>query len=232
MAERVETIGPATLILGDAREVVPTLADDGFDAVIADIPYGVVNRGDNGLRKLDKGAADVETFDLAFVVEQSARLAPSVYIWCGTEQASELRAGFVTRGMTTRLCGWEKTNPSPMNGEHLWLSSLECCIFARRSGAWFAERCASPVWRGPVEAYQVHPTQKPYWLMQRLVRASAREDRKVLDFCMGSGTTGVACIKNARAFVGVERDSGYFAIALERIKAAWAVENAPLYSAG
>ena len=68
---------------------------------------------------------------------------------------------------------------------------------------------------------KVHPTQKPVALMEYLIRTYTREGETVLDNCMGSGTTGVACANTGRNFIGIERDDKYFAIAQERI------ENAP-----
>jgi site-specific DNA-methyltransferase (adenine-specific) len=208
--------GDVRLFLADCLDVLPLIEPGGVDAVVVDIPYGKVNRQSGGLRSLDKGAADVETFDIFDVVRECSRLADSVYVWCGTEQVSDLRAGFVAAGMTTRLCGWEKTNPSPMNGERLWLSSFECCIFARKANAWFGRHCASPIFRGPIEREQEHPTQKPLWLIEILVRASVHPDGGCLDFCMGSGTTGVACIRTGRAFIGIEKEPKYFEIAVKR----------------
>jgi len=66
----------------------------------------------------------------------------------------------------------------------------------------------------------LHPTQKPVALMEYLIRTYTREGETVLDNCMGSGTTGVACLNTGRRFVGIERDDKYFAIASERIAAA------------
>lgn len=66
----------------------------------------------------------------------------------------------------------------------------------------------------------VHPTQKPVALMEYLIRTYTREGETVLDNCMGSGTTGVACANTGRQFIGIERDDKYFAIASERIAAA------------
>lgn len=65
-----------------------------------------------------------------------------------------------------------------------------------------------------------HPTQKPVALMEYLIRTYTHEGDVVLDNCMGSGTTGVACANTGRRFVGIERDDKYFAIASERIAAA------------
>jgi DNA modification methylase len=212
---RVETIGNATLYLGDCRDVLPTLPK--VDAVITDIPYGEVNRASAGLRNLDKGAADVETCDLAEVLQVLA-LGQSVYVWCGTEQVSELRAGLVAAGYSTRLGVWEKSNPSPMNGQYLWLSALECCVYGKRAGAHFAEFCKAPVWRGPTAEKEDHPTPKPVWLMERQILASVKANGTVLDAFMGSGTTGVACASLGRAFIGIEREAKYFDIACRRIE--------------
>jgi len=67
---------------------------------------------------------------------------------------------------------------------------------------------------------RVHPTPKPVALMEYLIRTYTQEGETVLDNCMGSGTTGVACANTDRRFIGIERDDKYFAIASERIAAA------------
>jgi DNA modification methylase len=64
---------------------------------------------------------------------------------------------------------------------------------------------------------KLHPTQKPIALMEHLIRAYTREGETVLDFTMGSGSTGVACKNLNRNFIGIERDEKYFEIAKERI---------------
>ena len=65
-----------------------------------------------------------------------------------------------------------------------------------------------------------HPTQKPVALMEYLIRTYTDEGQTVLDFTMGSGTTGVACVNTGRSFIGIERDEKYFKIAQDRIAAA------------
>ena len=64
---------------------------------------------------------------------------------------------------------------------------------------------------------KLHPTQKPVALMEYLIRTYTNEGDVVLDNCMGSGTTGVACVKTKRDFIGIELDEGYFKIAEQRI---------------
>ena len=66
----------------------------------------------------------------------------------------------------------------------------------------------------------VHPTQKPVTLMEYLIKTYSKEDMTVLDFCAGSGTTGVAAKNLNRNFIGIEMDEGYFKVAKERIEKA------------
>lgn len=208
------------LILGDCLHELKKLSDNSIDLVLTDIPYGEVNRLSGGLRNLDKGAADVAKFELADLVKQLDRVCKgSFYLFCGIEQVSPLKILFASLGYSVRLCIWEKTNPSPMNGTHLWLSSIECCVFAKKPGAFFdeSEACSSCVWRAPVVHAQRHPTQKPVELFARLIHASTQEGAVVLDPFMGSGTTGVAAQETLRKFVGIEIEPKWFQLASTRI---------------
>ena len=63
-----------------------------------------------------------------------------------------------------------------------------------------------------------HPTQKPVPLLEYLIKTYTNEDELVLDFTMGSGSTGVACLNTNRKFIGIELDENYFNIAKERIE--------------
>lgn len=203
----------------DCMKILPTLDNKSVDLVVTDIPYDVVNRKHGSLRKLDKGKADIITFDLDMFVSELVRVTKgSIYIFCGTEQVSNIRKILVQNKMSTRLCIWEKTNPSPMNGDKIWLSGIECCVFGRFSNATFNEHCKNTVFRYPCGRNKLHPTQKPLELIEKLVLASSNEGDTVLDPCMGSGTTGVACKKNNRKFIGIEMDREFYNIASHRIE--------------
>ena len=65
-----------------------------------------------------------------------------------------------------------------------------------------------------------HPTQKPVALLEYLIKTYTNPGETVLDFCMGSGSTGVACVNTGRSFIGMELDGDYFGVAQERIEAA------------
>lgn len=71
----------------------------------------------------------------------------------------------------------------------------------------------------------LHPTQKPVALMEYLIKTYTNENETVLDFTMGSGTTGVACVNTNRKFIGAELDKDYYEASIKRIKQATAQER-------
>lgn len=177
---------------------------------------------------MDREQADLCEINLEEMVAQSIRVCSgSFYIFCGTMQISDLVFYYKQHGLTTRVGAWEKSNPSPMNGDKMWISGLEFCVFARKPKSIFNEHCQKALWKNAVGRSKIHPTEKPALLMERLIKASSNEDETVLDFTMGSGTTGVAAMNQKRKFIGIERDEKYFAIAAKRIEDAF---NQSVYS--
>lgn len=67
-------------------------------------------------------------------------------------------------------------------------------------------------------AKKLHPTQKPVPLLEYLIRTYTNRGMTVLDNCMGSGSTGVACVNTGRKFIGMELDAGYFEVAKQRLE--------------
>ena len=211
-----------TIYHGDCMEVLPSLGAPVADMLLTDIPYGEVTRpcgnfGDSA-RSFDKGDADLVTFELdAFVAMVVLACRSSFYVFCGIEQVSPLTVLFKQRGLTTRHGLWIKSNPSPVNGEHLWLSGHENCVFARAPLAPFSEHCAPPHWRYPVGTSKRHPTEKPRALFDRLVLASSKPGETVLDPCAGSGTALEAALQLGRRAIGVELNEEYCEIAAKRL---------------
>lgn len=75
----------------------------------------------------------------------------------------------------------------------------------------------------------LHPTQKPVALFEYLIKTYTNEGETVLDNCMGSGTTAVACINTGRNYIGMEKDKGYFDIAVKRAEVAKALKEQQLF---
>lgn len=70
----------------------------------------------------------------------------------------------------------------------------------------------------PHPSIAIHPTQKPIALLENLIKTYTQENNIVLDNCMGSGSTGIACQNTNRKFIGIEKEENYFNIAVERLK--------------
>lgn len=88
----------------------------------------------------------------------------------------------------------------------------------KRNTCTFNRTIDSDVLYCPLTERRVHPTQKPVKLLEQLVCAYSNEGETVLDNCMGSGSTGVACMNTSRKFIGMELDKNYFNIAKKRIE--------------
>jgi len=205
-----------TLYCGDCREILPTLGK--VDAVVTDVPYGI-SQHSNGLRRLDYGEWDNET--ATPVTLEAMRLVagvPSIIAWCGWRQLSDIASALPNR--SERPLTWAKPNPPVLNGQNLFLSSTEHAFYGKLSGSWFSGGCLKSYWVGPPPTDREHPTQKPLWLMKACVLATVKADDICLDPFMGSGTTGVACVKTGRKFIGIEIEPKYFDIACRRIQAA------------
>lgn len=84
------------------------------------------------------------------------------------------------------------------------------------------ENCNVLFFNVPSTKERYHPTQKPVDLLEHLILSYSNEGETVLDNCMGSGSSGVACVNTNRHFIGIELDEGYFNIAKKRIEEAYA----------
>lgn len=211
------------LLQGDCMELMNNIPNESIDLVLTDIPYDEVNRKDNGLRKLDKENADILTFDLINFLEQLYDKAKStIIIFCGKEQVSIIHSFFNDKQKkgkgTVRQLIWEKSNPSPMNGQHIYLSGVENAIWFKKRGGTFNAHCKNTVFKYPIGRSKLHPTEKNHLLLQELILDNSNENDLILDPCMGSGSTGVVALQNNRNFLGIELDQNYFEIAKNRLE--------------
>lgn len=230
-AQRIEQIGDATLYLGDCLEILPTLGK--VDAVVTDPPYGIphkfgVNQG-RGKRTLQfTWDGDHVTDAVIRACGISAALADTQFWFCGLHQASYLADCLMDAGMTPKPAAWVKECPPPAGFGNWWPSGYEIAVYSYRSGAWFGDndphRCNvfyADSYRHGQPGKVDHPTQKPLGLISRIVKSMVAPDATCLDPFMGSGTTGVACAKLGRKFIGIELEPKYFDIACRRIEAAY-----------
>lgn len=151
-----------TIINANCIDIMKDMKNDSVHFTLTDIPYDAVSRGSNGLRVLDKGKADILTFDLNEFLEEVYRLSQnSCVIFCGKEQFSFIYEFFANKKGTTRPIIWEKTNPSPMNGQYVYLSGVEMAVWFKKRGAkTFNAHCKNTVMRHPNGSRTIHPTEK------------------------------------------------------------------------
>lgn len=226
MAYEWEKCGRGVAIVNaDCIKILPQLSDDSVDLILTDVPYGEVNRGGNGLRKLDKGDADVMTFEMCDFLNEIYRVSKStIIVFCGQGQFSEIQRFFDEKQKqgkgTVRQIVWKKTNPSPMNGEHIYLSGIENAVWFKKRGGTFNAHCKNTVFDYPTGRSKKHPTEKNHSLLRELLLDNSNENDVVLDPCMGSGAHGVVSVENNRKFIGIELKENYFSVAKEAIVSA------------
>lgn len=214
MSERVETIGDATLYLGDARDLLPSIT---ADALVCDPPYGI--KAANGAavggtdasgkyvrrpRQYD-GAWDDERVD-ADLLRAALAAAPVHVVWGGNFFSDVLPIG-------GRWLVWDKLNsmPSYSDGELAWTTIPGGSVkkFTQCASGLAANRDG-----------RVHPTQKPLALMEWCL-GFLPDAEVILDPFAGSGTTGVACVRLGKRFIGIEREPQYFEAMCRRIEEAY-----------
>lgn len=125
------------LINCDCMDFMKTLPDSSVDLTLTDIPYDGINKTgtERSIKNLNKGKADVLTFNINSFLKEVDRITKgAVIIFCGITQVSEIFSYFKDKGYPTRQLIWEKTNPSPMNGQFMYLSATENAVWSKRGG--------------------------------------------------------------------------------------------------
>ena len=237
---RIETIGNATLYLGDCLDVMAGLPDASVDMILCDLPYGTTrNKWDSVIpfeplwaqywRVAKPNAAIVLTaaqpFTSALVMSQVAYFRYD-WVWRKNRATNVFNAKKQPlRDKEDVLIFCRETPPYNPQG-------LVYAPEPSRNGKTDSENWGKGKTKTYTKTYgnypkQVlefdcvqrvdHPTQKPVALFEYLIRTYTQPGETVLDNCMGSGTTGVACANSGRRFIGIERERKYFDIACERI---------------
>ena len=219
------------LINGEAVEEMKKLKDNSIDFVLIDPPYKLENHGGgkNGFkdRKLVKDLhIDFisKGFDFESVFFEIERLQPTLnaIIFCSNKQVSEIMSYWERKKKSVTLLVWQKTNPTPLsNGKYI--SDLEFMVFVRGKKAiynsiGYKEQLKTFTYPAPSSKKRIHPTEKPQEILERLIKIHSNEESAVLDCFGGSFSTGLACLRLNRNFVGIEMDTNYFKIAEQRIK--------------
>jgi DNA modification methylase len=222
---RTETIGDCTLYLGDCLEILPTLGK--VDAVISDPPYCSGGFQETGKKQGSIGTRADDTIQLdnlstrgyIALIREVCRSVPTAdefciftdwKMWTFVIEGAEL-GGVKTRNMIV----WDKEQ---MGMGMPWRNQHELIYFGKRSPAEINSGKYGNVLKASRTGNLFHPTEKPISLMWGLIDNTLGQT--ICDPFMGSGTTGVACVKLGRKFIGIEIEPKYFDIACRRIEKA------------
>ena len=213
----------------DCYDFIKTVPDNSVDLVIIDPPYEFDAHGGGGAFGSKKRAylnvlentGMTKGFDFKILDELVRVLKKiNIYIWCSKRQISQYLNYF--KDYNLEILTWHKTNPLPACN-NTYLSDTEYILFFREKGVpiygnYETKRkfYISPINKEDKKLYS-HPTIKPLNIIENLIINSSLQGGVVLDCFMGSGTTGVACKKLGRSFIGCEINEEYFKIAERRI---------------
>jgi len=200
--KREVTIGNCRLLLGDCLEILPLLGK--VDAVVTDPPYGILSITGDAVKGRVKpkwgmwGEGREWDATISSALPLAIKAAESAIVWGGNYYELPPVRGWLI---------WDKIvrNFSSGHVEMAWTTiDQPTRAFNYAHGELASEG-------------KYHPTQKPLPLMQWCL-SFLPDANTILDPFMGSGTTGVACVKLGRKFIGIEIDEGYFDIACRRIQ--------------
>jgi DNA modification methylase len=216
MKTTIETIGDATLYLGDCMDILPTL--EKVDAVITDPPYGIgesSKKVESRQRKIggnSKAMADQRDYgDFEWDKSPPSNELIELIRTKGNHQAF-FGGNYFALPPTSCWLIWDK-----LNGDNDFADCELCWTNWHKAVRRLQWRWNGMIRQGNEERY--HPTQKPLEVMKWVITLCPKSET-ILDPFMGSGTTGVAAIQMGRKFIGIEREQKYFDIACKRIEQA------------
>src|SRR5574344_492383 len=221
------------LRLGDCLELMKDIPDKSVDLVVIDPPYELeTKRGGGFFRESNEKRRKYQDEIKSMMIGISEQLLDilcnkmkkvNMYIFCSRTQMLSLLKYAEKKQFSWNLLTWHKTNPIP-TCNNKYLNDTEYIVFMREKGeqvfgSYHTKKSyfITSVNKKEKQLYG-HPTIKPLDIIENLIVNSSQENDTILDCFMGSGTTGVACKKLNRNFIGIELSQEYFNIAKEIIE--------------
>ena len=227
------------LFQGDCLDLMASIPDGSVDMILCDLPYGTTqNKWDSVIpfeplwahyKRICKGAIVLTAqppFDKALGASNLGQLRYE-WIWQKTKATGHLNAKRQPMKSHENILVFYK-KLTTYNPQGLVRKPFPTIRKGGDNGTNYGksdkdalqefENYPRSVLSISSEGHTVHPTQKPVALMEYLIKTYTNEGDVVMDNCMGSGTTGVACANTGRNFIGIEKDPTYFAAAKARIE--------------
>jgi DNA modification methylase len=229
--------------LGDCLEIMKSLPDKSIDMVLADPPYGTTACKWDSVIPFEpmwaqiKRIAKPKTAICIFGSEpfsstlRMSNVASFKYDWIWEKTAATGFLNSKKRPLTAHECvsvfadGSPVYDPQfakgdPYRVEQRGVRASDCYgaqeyVTTENDGSRYPRSVVR--FKKDKQHTGLHPTQKPVALLEYLIKTYTKHGEVVLDFCMGSGSTGVACVNTGRDFIGIEKEEKYFEIANKRI---------------
>lgn len=217
---------------GNCVEVMKNLTTK-VDAVITDPPYNISRKNNFASMNCVRQGMDFGEWDKGFNITEFIPVASHVLkengnfvIFNAWENLGGIKRDCEESNIYIKRClVLSKSNPAPFNRDRMFVNDVEFALWGVKNSkgkptGWTFnrenafEKCVIPC---TVQPSKLHPTMKDLRVLEYLVKTLTNEGDTVLDCFMGSGTTGVACAKLNRSFVGIEIDKKYSDIAWDRI---------------
>lgn len=235
------------LYQGNCLQIMKEIPGKSIDMILCDLPYGVTarNKWDSPLdfeelwmqyKRITKENAAIVLFGSGMFTANLMQSNPSLWkynlIWEKTQPTGFLNAHKMPLRCHEDICVFYNKpptyNPQKTTGHARKVSTVEHKRNSKKSydygeykftGYDSTERYPKSIVKFSKDTQKeaLHPTQKPVALLEWLIKTYTNEGEIVLDNCMGSGSTGVACVNTNRNFIGIELDEKYFNIAKRRI---------------
>ena len=226
---------------GDCLEIMKDIPDKSIDMILCDLPYGTTRNKWDSIIPLDKlweqyeriikeNGAIILFSQMPFTAElthSNLKLFKYEWIWEKDNGTGFLNAKKMPLKIHENILVFYKKLPTYNPQMRTGFKPYKCKQGRHSTNYGLYEQghiTESNGERYPIDIIEfkkdsgLHPTQKPVALLEYLIKTYTNEGDLVLDNCMGSGSTGVACINTNRNFIGIELDEKYFEIAKQRIE--------------
>ena len=215
----------------DSLDTIKTLKGGSINLVLTDPPYNIARN--NNFTTMGRSGIDFGEWDKGFDQFSWLNELPrilhkdgSVIIFNDWKNVGEIAKYCESIGLTIKdMLRWKKSNPMPRNRDRRYVTDFECAIWLTNKDAKWTFNRLSDTYQRPEFNYgvvngkeKVHPTQKPVQMLEEILLIHSNKNDIVYDGFMGSGSTGIACLNCNRRFIGVEKETKYYNLAVKRIQ--------------
>lgn len=236
----INNINKYLIINDDCFKTLKQIPDNSIDLILTDPPYNIAKYSTGNIKfdwrsdiNNDLAEWDLEELRPSDLIHDFKRILKpngNIFIFCSYNIIGEYHKIFDPEFDTFQFMVWHKTNPVPNFRKTSFLNSCELIVSCWNKGhTWnftnqkdmhnFVESgiCMGNERVKKEDGTNLHPTQKPVNILEKIIRIASNKDDIVLDCFNGVGSTGVAALKNSRKYIGIEIDKQYVEATKKRL---------------